>query len=895
MNSELSQSMPEREDGMGKTSQKITGGHTREAVRERILYLQKISRDPYFNQYMERMLHDMERHIASPAQVAAELDRSYAVYQKRMYYNLVAVPGRQPQSQFQGQQYGQPQRQYQGQPYSQPQRQYQGQPYSQPQRQFTGQPYGQPQRQFQGQLQNHSMYQQHKEPERLPAENIGKNTAVEFFVGAGMLSIIGALFLVVAFIIFGLNFLEGPIQGIILYAISAVFVLLSELLLRRKLPRFATAISGMGIVALYVTSIISYRHLEMINSLAAVIITLAVAMLSLLLGSKKDSAAYGLVGIGGSYICFLMIGSMNADSWFLAAMVGIFLINFTGLSLPGYRKKVAANLFHLSLNTLLTVILAVGAAINGVETVYIIFGITLNIALLNLYICKQDKSAVQVVIYGIEMGILGFMTLLFAASMTMLEPDSMRIYVRFITIILTMAAGGFFCLINHDKKIRIALMYYSLLLSLFLSVADPDGFMDLYMVLLFFLVGRLFLRRKEWEVLNCILTVSAFITGLAYGDLPQSWLYFGAFLLSLLFVRRWHLFYRCSFTLFLILFVTIAIPANNVRVPVCAAILFGLIPAFHLVTAIKDKKAMKAGSENQANAYYTVSSVWIGRIYLIINLSVLGIVSLYSIYCRNYLPVIITALIGAAAILCFLSSRFNSYFKRKYLLMAVYLTLMSFISRVGIPIYVSIFLAAVAIFCIAAGFMIRDRALRIYGLLLALFVCAKVAVFDFREFGVRQRIILFLVIGVIMLFTSLIYIILEKRSSRKKLSGDGGQKAVSAPVYQVNRDAVSYPEWSEEAAWKLAEAPVMAEIAATSDEAEMEVTPAEAEEFKAELAGTPSETEEKTAESNEALSAATDIPSYEELNDHENGDENVGIEKDSNESEEEYDRTAEDE
>ncbi len=676
-------------------------------VLEHIRHLQSISRDPDYNQFLNQMHRDLEHKVVSPQRVSAELDRSYAVYRKRMYHN---------------------------------------QPYSPPP----------------GQLPSH--------PGPLPVSPEDKdrsNSAIEFFVGAGVLSIIGALFLVVAFIAFGLNVLEGMAQGMIIYAVPAITVLLSELILKRKLPRLAAAITGAGIAAIYVSNIINYRYLEIISSLSAVLITLAVVILSMLLGRKKRSA-FRLVCIAGCYLSFLLVGSMYTDMGFLVSVGTFFLINVAVLFLPGNRESKSAGLFHMGLNILFTVIFAAGAAAGGVAVVYIIFGITLSLVLLNIYFHIQEKDTLQVVFYIIELVILGLVTLLSVSSATASQLISVNLYTRLIAVILTLAAGFFFYLFSRDQRMKLAVQYYTLMTSLMIIMNHAVGAESFYALLLFFVIGRLFLRRKELEVYNCIVTVAAFSYGLSEADRPQSWLYFGAFLISVLFIRRWHLFYRYTATLFLLIFASLALPSYNLSNPACAAILGGLIPAVHFITAAKDKRA---SMQSKPSGHYTESNVLIGQIYTISCLGVLGIVSLYSIYCRNVLAVVVTSLIGAASVLLYLTPRFHLNFKRKYLIIAGYLTFMSFIIRVNIPVFVSVFLAALAMFCIYAGFKAKDKALRIYGLVLALYVGVKVTAYDFRESGSLQRIILFLVIGVIMLIISLIYIKLEKRSGRKKVDG----------------------------------------------------------------------------------------------------------------------------
>ena len=54
---------------------------------------------------------------------------------------------------------------------------------------------------------------------------------MEFRVGVHIFGFLGGVFILAAFVIFGFNFLDGLAQGLCLYGIAIIFVVLSELLL----------------------------------------------------------------------------------------------------------------------------------------------------------------------------------------------------------------------------------------------------------------------------------------------------------------------------------------------------------------------------------------------------------------------------------------------------------------------------------------------------------------------------------------------------------------------------------------------------------------------------------------------------------------------------------------
>ena len=112
--------------------------------------------------------------------------------------------------------------------------------------------------------------------------------------------------------------------------------------------------------------------------------------------------------------------------------------------------------------------------------------------------------------------------------------------------------------------------------------------------------------------------------------------------------------------------------------------------------------------------------------------------------------------------------RYGLALPKKYLLLAGFLIYMILTSHFKTPVIVSILLMVVAIGCVAAGFLFRDKVYRICGLIMAILVCVKLVVYDFGELESLPKAILFLTVGVIALCISFIYIYLEKREDREE-------------------------------------------------------------------------------------------------------------------------------
>ena len=78
-----------------------------------------------------------------------------------------------------------------------------------------------------------------------------------------------------------------------------------------------------------------------------------------------------------------------------------------------------------------------------------------------------------------------------------------------------------------------------------------------------------------------------------------------------------------------------------------------------------------------------------------------------------------------------------------------------------------------AILAIVAGFVRCQMPLRIFGLCLSLFACAKVVLYDFWDLELLEKSLLFLGVGLIAIAIALVYAVLEHQQKKKRMeSGD---------------------------------------------------------------------------------------------------------------------------
>jgi hypothetical protein len=592
-----------------------------------------------------------------------------------------------------------------------------------------------------------------------------KATSFEAVVGIGVLSVLGSLFLLIGFLIFGLNYLEGIVQGIFLYVIPGIIILLSELLLQKRIPKFASVVSGLGVAAMYIAIIINYQGLHNINIFVAALEIIVIAAVSLLIGRRNDSTGIRLTSLIGCYISFLSLGSFETTLDFFVATGILMLVNGVGIFLPNQKNRSSINQIHMLINTLFAILFGLLAYRDGISLLYIIFFINLNIVLLNIVFLKQGQKQSDMVWFSVEQGILQLILLGLAAgpqfrwglsSFDWRDDMMLAFYSRIIILGLALAITIFFGLFSKRQSGKI-LHYYHFMTFAFLMVCIYfKGVTVLWAMLILFVTVKLFSHAKELEIMNGVITVFACLIGLALYDMWPGWILFGAFILSILLIRHCRLFHQYMITLFVILFVALNTQYFETFHMLGSVILFGLIPAFHYLELIpRNAKSTRKATIEQA--------------YNITNLCIFTIISLCTVFTKGWLSGAVVMVVGSLYIIFYLSPRFYMGIKKKELIMAGYMIFMIFAMQIQNRLIVSIILMLIALISISWGFRIKDKSLRICGLVLALVVCAKMVLFDFTGSSTLLRMILFIIAGVLVLAISLIYTRLEKKNMKEEI------------------------------------------------------------------------------------------------------------------------------
>lgn len=308
------------------------------------------------------------------------------------------------------------------------------------------------------------------------------------------------------------------------------------------------------------------------------------------------------------------------------------------------------------------------------------------------------------------------------------------------------------------------IQYYAVSALVFLCyVGYGDRTCVTISVLAVFLVSKLLARVRALKVSEIVITICTVLVGMIFFTTTllngREWYghaFAAAFLLSVFALYYYKPLYQAVITFVLTVYLTVQvhallpvqteelIPAINVGV------LFVLLLMFNHV------------------------KWWRGRFQCIYNYGNLGYMlfwCLLSMSRPSYLNCAILAVLGTAVVVLTFQPLFGMDFRWKYLFMALFWTYMAVISDMGVSLVTSSILMAVAVGSVIIGFALKRKEVRIYGLILSILVCIKVLLYDFMGTPLQERMLLFLIVGVIILAISCIYIILEKKMS------DGGERS----------------------------------------------------------------------------------------------------------------------
>lgn len=580
-----------------------------------------------------------------------------------------------------------------------------------------------------------------------------KTKSVEFKIGIHVFSLIGALFILAAFVTFGFYFLKGAFQGICIYMAAFALVLFSELFLRRKMQKFAGVITGIGIGCLYAANIVNYLVLHLVNGIIAVLLTLLIAAATIWLSRKRDSVVIRLIGLIGCYVCLYPIHGFETELSFFVLTVILFIVNVAGVLFPNQSRAAAILAVHAALNVIFTGALLIIAGLDHVQATYLAALLLSSFIFMEIMAFvnrKREKDNEIFIITCIGSGLLLFM-------MFLLEAITGEQLVGLIMAAVTAAVSMlFFLLWEKEDERKWAQVYFAAGLFLLIGAFSDQPVEQTITVGVIFLIARIGNRQRQLTALEAIAAVAVGLTGIGLSGSVYAYILAALLVLLSFRINKLYVFHEIVTTASVL--VIWFLKCEWFRLynwgmdgkwfyPVAVLLLMLLFLLFHHLQGLRDKKQ---------------------EVYNIVSLCFIGIFCLLPLFEGHLWTRIAIMAAGTLAAFLLLRKRYGLYWKGNTLLWAGFFSLYSITGNFGSPVVSSILIMAAAFFLVGIGFRHKEKMERITGLVLAALVCLKLVLYDFREAELLYRMIVFLIVGVMALGISFLYMFLEKKMAQKK-------------------------------------------------------------------------------------------------------------------------------
>ena len=590
-----------------------------------------------------------------------------------------------------------------------------------------------------------------EKPSVIPNAKSSPGNKVEFAVGAGVLGVTGAVFLLIAFVIFAMNFMNGLVKGICLYAISLAVIVIAEFIVNRKQEKFALGMTGVGFAGLFLSTIINYGYFSVINSAVALGLIVLITAADFWLCYKKDSGILRIIALLGSIICLLPMVPYGGSVEFIVTGVLVLVIQTGAAFIPSQKDQRVTWVLQICL-VCASILLWNGRGVHlKIDKEWLAIFTVLMVTLLNLLFLQAGAYAGSIVAFCVT----------YANALCFLPIFALEGWKLYGLLLLPLAGVTvLFTLLNKHAVCRwIPYWFFHGILWYCLVAGGTEQlytWSSMACVMVVFVLAKILNGFPVLRYSECIITLAVFFyqlgmttknCGTEMNRAIMLLVLTVTVLLSSLRIRWWHVFYEVLITLSAVVCAVKLCP-GVVRLPVVTGI---FILGIFLVGILKTQ--LKQNS----------------KIYAIFSLCCLAICYLWLGFTDNIYIYIIMLLFGVTAVTLLFDEKYGLSSNRKYLWMGIYLTYMFLILDAGNPVINSVLLTGTAILCVTLGFATKQASARIYGLVLAVVAALKVVLFDFIGRNAMQRMLAFLVVGVLILVISYIYIRLEKKLSQEEL------------------------------------------------------------------------------------------------------------------------------
>ena len=609
----------------------------------------------------------------------------------------------------------------------------------------------------------------------------------EYAVGAIVMSVLGAVFLLTGLVYFAVNFLDTFMQGMLMYLICIGVLLVSELVIRKLVVKLSSVFTAIGISGLFLATVVNYRSLENISLPASAVILALCAVMVCLFGYYRKSRLYSAIGFFAAFASSAAIGSDSTPAQYLVITLGTLLISCIWMIFPVEKQYKLADTFMLLAEFIYFMI---GACF------YIICDDPLTVKICRFVFVLCSWFVMQFIYFGTvrkkEIEYYPETGVSVANKIIMCVAACIYIFYCLVGMIFSdldtgilLASGialyfGFvipsaifaFMLYKAGNKDWIIFYFILNITGLLGSFASGNGYVVAIVFAVHAFIGRLVTAKNPEDnglkvldlLIQCfmgfILVFSSDFFRPSDGEAAFE-MYFACAVMTISFIAG--LFISSGFKnvvqIVTAFAVTIGIMTVYLPDELSAVAGMGLILLFTCL--INNVGRLKPDNEKLFNWFAVVMECLFIHVTAIDN---------NQFVVQDSLIYIIALLLGLCFVILMLNKDYGMPFAGKYILIPAYLTWAFIISPLNKDFLLSIILMAVAVASVVFGFILKEKAIRVYGLVLSIVVCAKIAFIDFVTLDdVMSKTIMYIIVGAFALLIGTIYMVLESRESKASL------------------------------------------------------------------------------------------------------------------------------
>ena len=621
--------------------------------------------------------------------------------------------------------------------------------------------------------------QQAYAPQRAQASSVITSPKAEYAVGAIVMSILGSVFLLTGLVYFAVNYLNSFAQGMIMYAVCAIVLIVSEFVIRKAVPKLSAVFTAIGISGVFLTTVVNYKSLHNINVMAAAIIIALCAALVCLFGYKRQSQLYSVIGFLAAFVSSVAIGNHVTAGEFVAITIGTLGISTMWLFFPVSKRYDI--LTPIMMIAELTYFLAtLMFKIDSPDASLVVVGRIIFTAASWFVICviyyksddwnkqysndPQTISIINFVFFLISAFIYGLsINIMFESQHLDLDQSILYGVIIYTVIVVPQIIFAFFKL---GKKSNSALAFYiSALLTGALIIGCTDTEYITVPVLVFYSLLARFLAKKNenslaFRIVDIVVQSIFAIIAMGYaGDYHDASfkMYFIGILLLIALVAGIFINtgYKTAVQIIFIFSMCFVVARVFLTGDLGDAAAMGIVLLFtYLINNIGNLK----GKGFRVYNYFM----------LVFELLLLCTASHVDFSAEGILIFCIAAIFGLAFVILMMNREYGLFFAGYYIAIPVYLTYVSILLPIDNGFIMSIILMGIAVVSVIIGFALKEKAIRIYGLVLSILICAKIALIDFVSLGdAKYKTLMYILVGAFALAIGCIYMVLESRESKK--------------------------------------------------------------------------------------------------------------------------------